>query len=507
MLFLLCFLKLSFAEGELLSGTNYLRSASLDVRGRLPSAEEYDGIEDGGAIPEALLDDWLSSEDFYQQVIYFHNLLLLNHLGFVKFQNFVHYLDTNGDIYYIRRRTYRKGTSDESPACSDFEATLDENQRPIPVVNADGSLDEGYVLVNPYWAPETQIKVCAFEAQEREFTTFGVDCKTEEGAADAECGCGPNLNWCTPKFVVGVYHEIVNDLDEQIDQYIRTVVAEDRPYTEIFTGDWLPLNGPLTHMYKYLVFHPHGVVMENPAFDRTMMPDLIYQDADVWVEVPAIEASAGIFSLPGFLLRFHTNRRRADRVLSEFMCTELMPPESGLPESTAEEQSDGDLRQMYGCSSCHVYLEPMAGYWGRWEEGGSSHYSPEEYPAFSEECNEAARQGSTHPSYYECKDRGYLVDSHHGDMVGWYWSHASLYEEEQHYPVVGPRLLFQKEIVNGRIPSCVVQKTVQQILGRPLREEDQDWKSRLTYNFITNNYNYKHLVKDIITSKQYRSRK
>lgn len=508
-MFFLLFFQFSSAE-ELLSGTNYLRSASLDLLGRLPSVEEYERIEDGGALPEELLDQWLSSEDFYDQVIYFHSLLLLNRLPFLKFQNYVNYFDLSpGDeISYIRRRNYRNGSSNQVQLyCSNFEASFDDQQRPIPVVNPDGSLDEGYVWVSPYWDPENPIKVCAYEAQEREFTTFGVDCKTELGSQDPECGCGPNLNWCTPRFNIGVVGEITDDVNTQIDQYIRTVVSQDRPHTEIFTGDWLPINGRLTHMYKYLVFSPHGTVMENPPFDRNMMPALTYQDSDVWVDIPALPESSGVFTLPGFLVKFATNRRRAERVLSEFLCTENSPPEEGLPESTEEEHSNGDLRQMSGCDYCHLALEPAAGFWGRWTEDGSSFVSVEDYPSFSEECNEAARQGSVHTSYHECKDKGYLVDSEHEEMVGWYWSHALLYEEEQHYPIVGPRIFFQQNIVNQKIPKCVVQKTAQYFLGRTLSIEDLDWKRTLSQDFINNNYNYKQLVRDIVTSEQYRSRK
>ena len=500
---------MAHADDGLMTGTRYLRSVSLDLLGRLPTIEEYDLIGDDQTIPDSLLDQWLESDEFHNQVLYYHNLLLLNDLEFVKFQNFVHYMDRSSDgIYYIKRRSSRIGESSLShnPPCGDYEATFDENNKPIRTTNFDGSLDEGYVWVTPYWAPETQVKVCASEAQETEITTLGRDCKTNFGPADPECGCGPNLNWCIPNFTTGVYHQIVDDFNEQINQYISKIISEDRPYTELFTGDTLLLNGPLTHMYKYLVFHPHGATMEHPPFDRNLMPNLTYTEADNWVEIPSIEANSGVFGLPGFLLRYHTNRRRAERVLSEFMCTELTPPAAGLAESTDEELFEADLRQLSGCSGCHSLIEPIAGYWGRWVEGGGSFVPESLFPPFSEECNEAARNGNDRNAFAKCQNEGYLMDPYWEDQVGWYWSHAHLYESEQHYPMEGPRMLFEQKIADGTLPKCVVEKAVGQLLGRDLNNRDTTWHRDLTRDFILNDYNYVQLIRNIVTSDQYRRR-
>ena len=367
-------------------------------------------------------------------------------------------------------------------------------------------MDEGYVEVNPYWGPDTTVKVCASEAQEREISTLGRDCKTNFGPSDSECGCGPNLDWCMPKFATGVYHEIVDDFNEQIDQHIYKIVSEDRSYLELFTGDWVLVNGPLTHMYENLVFHPHGTMMEHPPFDRALIPDLEYTDADTWIELPSIEANSGVFGLPGFLLRYHTNRRRAERVLSEFMCIELTPPAAGLPASTDDELFEGNVREMSGCAGCHSLLDPVAGYWGRWSEGGGSFIPEEQYPSFSETCNEAARDGLDRNLYAKCRNEGYLVEPYWGDLVGWYGSHALLRDDEQHYPIVGPREFFQEKIADGTVPSCVVQKASEQLLGRELSDQDSVWKQELTREFIQDTYNYSELIRNIVTSDEYRRR-
>ena len=309
-----------------------------------------------------------------------------------------------------------------------------------------------------------------------------------------------------PKFGDGVYGQIVDDFNEQIDQHIYKIVSEDRSYLELFTGDWVLLNGPLTHMYENLVFHPHGTMMEHPPFSRDLMPNLEFTQGDTWVEIPSIEANSGVFGLPGFLLRYHTDRRRAERVLSEFMCTELRPPPAGLPASTEDELFEGDARQMSGCASCHGLLDPIAGYWGRWSEGGGSFLPEELYPSFSETCNEAARNGFDRNMYAKCVNEGYLMDPYWGDSVGWLNSHALLRDDEQHHPIVGPRELFQEKIADGTIPSCVVQKASEQLLGRDLNAQDAEWKQDMTREFIQNTYNYSELIRSIVNSDEYRRR-
>ena len=92
---------LAHADDELMRGTRYLRSVSLDILGRLPTMEEYEQIGDEAEIPEDLLDQWLGSEDFHQQVLYYHNLLLLNDLEFVKFQNFCKISHTSLSLHLI----------------------------------------------------------------------------------------------------------------------------------------------------------------------------------------------------------------------------------------------------------------------------------------------------------------------------------------------------------------------------------------------------------------------
>ena len=174
----------------------YARALSLDLRGVVPTEAELEAIEDAGGIDETTLDAWLASPGFEEQVIlehreHFWNLLDINLLATRR-------LNLRNGIYFNNRRARYTRLATQTD-CGEFEATVDEFNSPVEgsvQVNDDGSLSEGYVWVSPYWAPDTTVKVCAFDAQTRAVTDEGIDCTTDEGFEDPLCGCGPNLQWC-----------------------------------------------------------------------------------------------------------------------------------------------------------------------------------------------------------------------------------------------------------------------------------------------------------------------
>ena len=51
-------------------------------------------------------------------------------------------------------------------------------------------------MVAPYWAPDTRIKVCAYDAQANAMGTDGQPCDVYN--PNLACGCGPNLRQCSP---------------------------------------------------------------------------------------------------------------------------------------------------------------------------------------------------------------------------------------------------------------------------------------------------------------------
>ncbi|MCA9545215.1 MAG: hypothetical protein KC613_12515, partial [Myxococcales bacterium] len=289
----------------------YLRALSLDLRGRLPEADELALLDAGQDVPTALIDEWLASEAFAAQAVRRHRALLWNSLdnqtlltansGMQRAPG----AEFNGQppVYYRRNRarTYR----DQIVPCLNEPARFDDAGR-IRTRAVDGARREGWVEVRPYWAPDEPIRVCAFDANPAEITPDGVNCDSRSGFNDAECGCGPDLERCT----LGNSHRAVNQaMGEALDRLIHQLVVEDAPYTELFNTRRAFVNGPLVFFYTRQIGISRFNFEPNPM-DPAGLPDLAFTDADTWVEVELPQAHAGLLTRAGFLLRFQTNRAR-----------------------------------------------------------------------------------------------------------------------------------------------------------------------------------------------------
>ena len=56
----------------LLPGERWLRAVSLDIRGVIPSEDDYQQITSADELPEALIDDWLDTDEFAHRVARHH---------------------------------------------------------------------------------------------------------------------------------------------------------------------------------------------------------------------------------------------------------------------------------------------------------------------------------------------------------------------------------------------------------------------------------------------------
>ena len=68
------------------------------------------------------------------------------------------------------------------------------------------------------------------------------------------------------------------------------------------------------------------------------------------------------------------------------------------------------------------------------------------------------------------------------------------------------RLLALSAVADNRLPRCVARRTAEWLLGRPmtLADEEQAWLDALTQDFVTEDFSFKRLVKDIVSHPIYR---
>jgi hypothetical protein len=226
-------------------------------------------------------------------------------------------------------------------------------------------------------------------------------------------------------------------------------------------------------------------------------------DKDTWVQVTLGAKHSGILTSPAFLWRFQTNRARANKYFSTFLCQPFSPPPGGLPQSTDEEALQNDLQVRNGCKYCHALLEPGASYWGRWPQLGAGFLAHNKYPAFDESCELCATKGGC-SSF--CKNNYVTKAMGPEDKDYFGWLKPYLYRRPEHMVNVqeGPKLLVLKTMVDHRLPTCMTRRVSSWLLGRSMLPEEEGWLADVAQQFLAGGFDLKQLIKTIVTSEMYR---
>ena len=493
--------------GKDLDPHRQLRALSLQLRGVVPTVDEHATVDLYGEVPDVLIDEWLGSEAFGDQVVRMHRGLLWNNVSNVNLFNarsgMTRSRTSSTDPYrYWRRQQAVRYRGDTTRACLDQPAEWDANGQIVTYDQGDGTIAEGWVEVTPYWAPDTTIRVCAFDAQDAFVSPNGTRCDTTDGYEDLACGCGPNLSWC--RYGAATTRAPVEAMAEDVDRRIKANVLGDDSYLDLFTGRKAFVNGPLVHYLTYQTGIPAGTRFTPDPYPELPLPDLDWADADTWQEIELGPEHAGILTSPAFLLRFQTNRSRANRFYTSFMCQPFQPPDSGIPTGEADAVQSLDLQVQDGCKYCHALLEPAASHWSRWTESGAGYLDAESFPSFDEDCLRCATTGES--CSQECR-RHYITEAVTSEEVPWFgWMKSYEFRRDEHmeFPDAGPSRLALQATVDGRFPECVAETAAQWLLGRPLLPEEDEYIVGLASTFQSQDFSYRALVKAIVTSETWR---
>ncbi|MEC9440892.1 MAG: DUF1585 domain-containing protein [Myxococcota bacterium] len=478
-----------------------LRTLSLELRGHPPSAQEYADLEQHDRVPEAWLDEWLSSKAFAERTVRWHKSLLWNNVTGENLFNANSSLRSTSGLYW-RSGRIATDSRGRNISCLNQPAQFDADGEPIMWPQEDGTQREGYVRVAPYWNPDITLKVCALDARDRLISASGTPCGERTTIADPSCGCGPNLRFCA----TGTQRrDILQAMGEQIDHMVRDMILEGKSYETLFTDRYAKLNGPLAYYWRYQTGVSATVVNRPVPMNTDLFPDMRFDQQDEWVEVDHGEHYAGILTSAGYLLRFQTDRARANQFYTNFLCQPFQPPPNGIQTNEEAAKEEPDLQQRDGCKYCHGLLEPAAAHWGRWPERGAGYLSPSIYPAYSEQCESCAKTGlrcsSACSSYYVRDVNDDRMESYAGYLSSYLWL------SDKHRPNIeqGPKLLARSGFADGRLSRCVARQSAEHLLGRELTSSEQDeLLPQLTRAFASSDYNYAELVRAIVTSPAYR---
>lgn len=493
-----------------LDHTAWLRSLSLDLRGVPPSPADQarvDGAVDEEAKDgevEALVDEWLAAPEFAARVVRHHREHLWPNLDPVDLNARTVSLDTPTGVYWRgpdAARTYR---GVRNVICLNEPATFNGDGSIATVVDSSSGAAanrEGYVEVSPYWDPTSTIRVCAFDAQAALVDDDNaIACDSQAGSNARGCGCGPGMQFCARNEDLRVLRKaFIDDLERRVS----AVVGNDESYLELLTGRRAFVNGPLAHFYRHQTQLPQTVRMTPSTVDAARLPNLPFTDVDNWQEVALGAEASGVLTSPAYLLRFQSNRSRANRFFNAWLCQPFQPPASGIEVDPAA-AVEPDLQERNGCKYCHALLEPAASHWGRFGEYGANYLSPALFPEHSEECLRCATTGAG------CTDdcRRFYVTRATTEKERQGFGELSWYQfrKPEHVQNVddGPRRLVLSAVVDGRLPDCLARTTGAWLLGRAMAPEENQQVAEWVEGLLDEDFSYRNLVKKIVLSDLYR---
>lgn len=520
-----------------------LRRLSLDLRGVVPSYEEAIAVRGRVDVPEETIDRFLASPDFIRVIRRYHESQLWPNIDQVQITPDTHVLipvelapGVSIFLSPLRAAFYRVGSGGELfLPCKAEPAEFDENGdlviEPIMMGSTIVGYQEGYVEVEPYWAPGTTIKVCGLDAQAREsaelcpgpasrYPFIDPFCEGVQAYADATgtpfrgsmaacdsalaffapgCGCGPNLRLCqSPETLATIRASLL----EQELRVIDSVVEADQPYHEILRTPRVEVNGPIAHFLAYqsrLDFDVFG----DPDPTSPIPPGLAFTAPDRWVPVMRSGRHSGILTTPGYLLRFQSNRGRAHRFYNAFECASFIP-NGPLPSPFEACSQHQDLTKRCGCDACHKTLEPMASHWGRFAEYGLSPIDDERFPAaIGPTCMQPF---TSIEQLFRCV-RFYEIDPVGEESAYFGMLNAYVFRtpEERQNIEQGPSRLATSAIDTGRFATCTARKMWTHFMRRiPTAEEEETIIPELVSKFRAQNHALRAMVKAIVTHPAYR---
>ncbi len=497
------------APVESVDAPRYLRQLTLDLWGRVPSIAELEALGDG-EVTGAHIDHMLADERFFTMVRRHHADLLYPNLdqfelapaAFSLLLPALYYeydeLSDPTRLFVLYVGLYFRGAL---VPCADEPATFDDQGEVVLKPWPDGTMRDGWVMVEPYWAPGTQVKVCALEARVVAKASNGEPCTSYAGVLTGSCGCGEGLRYCLS---IESGDTIRQSLRTQMERAIERPMRAGRPYFDFLTEQSEELDGPLAHYYKYIAQIAVDPLIITPPVAPALIDARPFVDTG-WKSYPRAAFNSGILTSLQFLLRFQTSRARANRYWDAFLCAPFQAAALELPSPNDPCSLNPNLRERCGCDSCHVALEPATAYWARFADAGSLRLDPVIFPDYSAACDGCeTKPGGCN---FIC-ERFYLTRAGHPGEAPYVGRLKSLmWRDPGELALVdaGPSALVAEGLKSGALGRCAAQKVFERLYGHPVQSEADDaLVGDVADAFEASGYDFRALVRAWVTSASYR---
>jgi hypothetical protein len=369
---------------------------------------------------------------------------------------------------------------------------------------------EGWETVPvPYYEPaasvRTTVQMCAIEAQDRAVNPGTLEtCETGRFAGDRSCGCGAGSRRCEG-LGAGVHNARLAAFNMEPELIADSVLRRDESYFKILTTRRSFVNGTLSQFYRQS--QGTGVwTVSSPTTDRTMVPNVPYNDTTTWTEYARDDWHSGVLTSSEYLYRFATWRSRIASFYESMLCSHFAPPPNAtLPAPDDTCNRENNLAQRCGCNYCHASIEPLASHWGRFGERGATFLDPNLFPRVDLRCRDCAINGDT---FCGGTCTNYVMQAFDGDganSLGLLKTYLYRTELEEENIAGGPQQLVEKMLATGDLERCTARRIWKEFLGRSMTQaEETAYLDQMVGAFVASGWNMKALIEWVVTSDLYR---
>ncbi len=162
-------------------------------------------------------------------------------------------------------------------------------------------------------------------------------------------------------------------------RFIEYVVRNDRPFSEVVSGNYVVANPYIAKIYGL----PHDGPLDPKGFldwRKIELSPVQYLTQNGVSKMTAVP-SAGVLTTPAFLNRWETtptnkSRKRARIVLKNFLATDIFKFAQRPVDSTALTSVQNPTSNSAMCSVCHKVIDPIAGGFRGFNENQLTRFDP-----------------------------------------------------------------------------------------------------------------------------------
>jgi hypothetical protein len=273
---------------------------------------------------------------------------------------------------------------------------------------------------------------------------------------------------------------VYDTIEDEALNLIDNIVRKDRPFTEIFTADYIMMNYFSAVTYNV----PEQTIFE--AINNPLHAEIPYDENELKeVKITAFPM-AGILTSWAFLDNYPTtatniNRHRAYKIYQLFLDTDILTIDGSAISSisTGDVIFDNPTLNNPTCTGCHNIIDPVASTFRHWQIG--SEYSHDQY--------NWSQEGILLPGF-----NGEESTKDNTDTLPWL---ANKLADDRRFALSTVKRLFPAFTTQGLLPLPGKNADEQTYL---LYNHQQEVLNKFADDFIASGYMVKDLVKALIMS-------